>query len=88
MKKYKINKANVVQILSNRSIIFDGEKSLLYTFNETASFIIQRIKSGWDENKISIAIARKYNLTVEKAQEDVKKMIKELMRYRIIHAYK
>jgi hypothetical protein len=42
--KYRINKGFIIQKLDDKSTIFDGEKSILYTFNKTGSLIFEKIK--------------------------------------------
>ena len=51
--KYKINKGFIVQKVGNKQTIFDGEESALYTFNKTGSLIFEKIKLGWEKEKIA-----------------------------------
>jgi len=82
--KYKINKGYIVQKLDNKTVIFDGEQSVLYTFNETASFIFQKIKSAMDDYKIIEVLANKYSITASQAKNDLQRLIKDLKRKKII----
>ena len=84
MAKYKINKGYIVQKLDNKTVIFDGEQSVLYTFNETASFIFQKIKSAMDDYKIIEVLANKYSITASQAKNDLQRLIKDLKRKKII----
>ncbi len=84
MKKYKINKGFIVQKLDGKITIFDGEKSMLYTFNETASFIFQKIKKGIGEKEIIQALVKKYKIKEDRAKKDVKEIIKDLLVKKII----
>lgn len=86
--KYKINKGFVSQKLNSKMVIFDGETSLLYTFNETASFIFQKIKRGVDRKKILEALVEKYDVGKTKATEDLNDLIKSLLKKKIISARK
>lgn len=81
---YKINKGFIVQKLDGKTTIFDGEKSVFYTFNETATFIFQKLKSGWDEDKISDYLVKKYSIKKEKAEKDVKELLLDLLSKKII----
>lgn len=84
MPKYKINKGFIVQKLGAKTVIFDGEESVLYTFNETASFIFQKLKLGWDKEKIIGGLVKKYQIKKEKAMKDVNQLINELRKKKVI----
>lgn len=84
MPTYTINKGLIAQKLDSKTVIFDGEKSVLYTFNETANYIFQKIKSKWDEKKIISIIVRKYNVGETQAKKDVQELIKLLKDKKII----
>ena len=84
MAKYKINKGFIVQKLDDKTVIFDGEESVLYTFNETASFIFKKIKSGEDEEKTVDLIAKRYQIKPEKAKKDLKDLLVDLKKKKII----
>lgn len=88
MQKYRVNKGFIVQKLDNKTVIFDGEESALYTFNETASYIFQKLKLGWEENKIIEAIIKKYGVKRERLDEDVRELISDLKKKKIISAEK
>lgn len=82
--KYKINKGFIIQKLDDKTVIFDGEASVLYTFNETASFIFQKLKRGWDEDKIVRSLVKKYQVREERVREDFKQLVEELLKKKII----
>ena len=84
MKTYKVNKGFIVQKLDNKTVIFDGEESVLYTFNETASVIFKRIKSGWDKVKIIDELAKKYDIKKKRVEKDVDKIFSEMIKKKII----
>lgn len=84
MKKYKINKGFIVQKLGEKTVIFDGEKSVLYTFNETASFIFQKLKLGLEKEEIVKRIAKKFNVQEKRALKDFDELIKDLLNKKII----
>ncbi|MCL4339326.1 PqqD family protein [Patescibacteria group bacterium] len=83
-KSYKINKGFIVQKLDDTTVIFDGEKSTLYTFNSTATFIFQKLKSGNDRRKIVSLLARKYGISEKKAQNDFNMLLTDLLSKKII----
>ena len=65
-------------------VIFDGEKSVLYTFNETASFIFRRLKLGNSIEEIVKALAKKYKIGEIEAKKDTKDLIRDLLTKKII----
>lgn len=82
--KYKINKGFITQKLDDKTVIFDGEESVLYTFNETASFIFKKIKKGLSDNEIVEAVAKRYKIEEEKAKKDVRDLLAELRKKKIV----
>ena len=84
MSKYKINKGFIAQKLGKKTVIFDAEKSLLYTFNQTASFAFNKIKKNWSKNQIAESLAKKYKISIDKAIADVKDLVDDLISKKII----
>lgn len=82
--KYKINKGFIVQKVGNKSTIFDGEESALYTFNKTGVLIFDKIKLGWDKEKILKLISKTYSISDKTAQKDFAEFTRELIKSRII----
>lgn len=84
VNKYKLNKGFIIQKLDRKITIFDGEQSALYTFNETASFVFAKIRSGWERERITEALIKKYRIDKKKAQEDFDDLTKDLLTKKII----
>jgi len=84
MSKYRIKKGLISEKLSSKITIFDGDKSVLYTLNDSASFIFQKIKNGHDKKKIIDALAKHYDIRHEKAEKDVNELINDLIVRKII----
>lgn len=83
---YRINKDIILQEIDNSLIAFDTDKSYLYTFNETAEFIFKKIKLGWEEEKVVLALAKKYDATLPTLKKDVKALIKDMIKNKIIYS--
>ncbi len=81
---YKINKGFIVQKLDDKTAIFDGEESMLYTFNETATYIFQKLKLGWDKKKIIESMLKKYKIKEEKLVKDYDDLVKDLLKKKIL----
>jgi len=81
---YKINKGFIVQKIDGKITIFDGENSQLISFNETATYVFERIKRGLDEAKIIEFMSKKYKVKPEKVKKDLRQLLGELKRLRII----
>lgn len=81
---YKIKKGFITQKIGNKINIFDGEESLLYTLNETASFIFEKLKQELEEEKIIELLVKRYSIIKERAEEHVGEFIKELKKRGVI----
>ena len=79
MRKLKIKKGFVVQRQANKIVIFDGEESLLYTFNSTASFIFEKIRRKMGNQQIVDVLVKQYSISKKRAEKDLKEFISELM---------
>lgn len=88
MKKYRINKGFIVQKLGKKTVIFDGEKSVLYTFNETASFIFKKMKLNWTIDKIAEEMTNKYNISFKNALKDAEDLLSDLIDKKIVLSLK
>lgn len=82
--KYKINKGFIMQKLDNKIIIFNDKKSILYTFNETASYMFDKIKKGWPEDKIIKKTLSAYQVKEKQISKDFNNLLKMLKRAKII----
>ncbi len=84
MKKYKIKKGFVSQKMGDKITVFDGEESTLYTFNESATFIFEKMKQGLGEIKIKELLTKNYGISEEAAGHDFKEMVLDLKKKKII----
>ena len=65
--------------MGDKITIFDAEKSVLLTFNNTATFIFDQLKKGVDTKKIITELANEFKITEEKAKKDADEFIKTLL---------
>ena len=84
MSKYKINKGFIVQKLDGKTAIFDSATSQLYTFNETATLVFQKLKAGKSEQEIIATFIKKYGIKIEKAKQDVNELLHVFVAKKII----
>ncbi len=83
-KKYKLKKGLISEKLDGKIVIFDSDKSILYTLNETAGFIFEKLKKGIDKEKIVELLVKKYQVKRERVQKDLKDLIENLKKKNII----
>jgi len=83
-KKLKINKGYITQKMGNKTTIFAGEESILYTLNETGSYIFQGVKLGWDKQEIARGLMEDFDVTKEDALKDIDSFIKNLQKKKVI----
>lgn len=84
MSLYKINKGFITQKLGDKTVIFDGEESVLYTFNETASFVFGKIKKRLSDKQIIESLIKKFGITQKRAEKDFKDLATNLLAKKII----
>lgn len=82
---YKINQSIVFQKLDNQLACFDTDESVIYTLNDTAEFVFRKLKSGWKEEEIITAMAKKYEVVLLTLKKDVKILIKDMIKNKIIY---
>lgn len=82
--KFKINKGFIVQKVGDKSTIFDGEESALYTFNKTGTLIFDKLKLGWDADKIIKLMSKTYSIGEKEAKKDFDEFTKGLIKSKII----
>ena len=81
---FKLKQGFITQKKGDQTTLFNGEKSILYTFNETASFMFEQIKKGADEEEIIRLIVKKYNIELKTAKSDFIELISDLKKKKII----
>ena len=84
MKKIKINKGFITQKSGKKLTIFDPEASIVYSFNETAAFIFERIKRDSTVGEIIEKVCKKYDVSKDKAQSDVSEFLNTLVKNKIV----
>ena len=81
---YKYNHKLVLQKLDRKFVGFDPDRSFLYTFNSTAEFVFKKIKLKWDEDRIVAAMAKIYDAPVATIKKDVRAIIKDMVKHKIL----
>jgi len=81
---YQLQKGLIIQKIDKETVIFDAEESVLYTLNETAAEIFKMIKKGLKEEEIVEKMLKKYEVKKERVEKDVKNMIEELKKRKIV----
>lgn len=80
----KINKGIIDQKIGKIVVIYDPERSALYTFNEIASLIFLSLKRKLSKEKIIKKIASDYKVSLQIATEDYDKFLTKLLKKKII----
>jgi hypothetical protein len=81
---YILQKGIVIQKNEGEISIFDPDNSYLFTMNETAAFIFERIKKGMSGNEICKQLTTIYDITSAVAEKDVNTLIEKLKKYKIL----
>jgi len=80
----KINKGIIIQKRGKTSTIFDGEKSVLFTLNDSGSYIFSHLKLGKKIEEIANLMVRRYKINHPVAMRDIKSFILELKKKKIV----
>jgi 6-pyruvoyl-tetrahydropterin synthase len=80
----KFQKGLIIQKLDNQTVIFDADESVLYTLNETASVIFDKLKKKWDKEKIINFMLKKYEVKKERLEKDFEELVENLKKKKII----
>lgn len=88
MERYSIKKGYIIQKTKGKTVIFDGEESLIITLNETGSLIFDELKKRSNVTQIAEKISKKYDIDETKAINDTKEFIKELLEKQILSTKK
>ncbi|HVZ11822.1 MAG TPA: PqqD family protein [Patescibacteria group bacterium] len=78
MAKHKIKKGIISDKLGQKLKIFDSEKSVFHTFNDTATFIFNQLKHGQEEHEILKNLVEKYKISEKEAHSDLSEFLKDL----------
>jgi 6-pyruvoyl-tetrahydropterin synthase len=81
---FKFQKGLIIQKLDDQTVIFDADESVLYTLNETASVIFDKLKKKWDKERIINYMLKKYDVKKEKLEKDFDQLIEDLKKKKII----
>jgi hypothetical protein len=81
---YKINRSIIFQKLDDQFVCFDTGKSAIYTFNPTAEYVFKKIKSGWAEKNILVAMTKKYDAPLATIKKDIKTIITDMLKHKIL----
>ena len=82
--KLRVRKGFITQRKGDSITIFDTEKSVLHTFNSTATFIFDRLKMKLDTKEIVSQMVEEFSVSQEKAEQEVNKFIEVLLSENII----
>lgn len=81
---FQINKSYNAQKIEGKMVIVDGDRSLLYTLNETGSYIYQCIKRGIKKEQIVQRIVEKYSVSESNAEQDYTSFCNKLVKKHIL----
>ena len=82
--KYKIKKGLIYEKKSKKITIYDPNSSILIELNESAGYILNKIKKGSEQREILDALQKKYDISENLVLRDLNKFIKELKKQKIL----
>lgn len=81
---FKFQKGLIIQKIDKQTVIFDADESVLYTLNETAGLIFDKLKKKWPKDKIIDFMLKKYQIKKERLEKDYDELIDNLKKKKII----
>lgn len=83
-KQYQFNPDFIFEFIEQKLTVFDAEKSFLYTFNETASYIFKLLKKNEVKEKIVEKMQKRYDISQEVASRDFEALFSSLKTKQIL----
>ena len=74
----------MVNNLGDKITIFDSERSILYSFNKTASYVFRKLKQKKEKTEITDSLVKTFSITKQRAEKDVNDILEEMVRSNII----
>lgn len=84
MAKLQISKKLIIQKVDKELVCFDSDNAYLYSFNEVGEYIFKKIKLGWNEEKIVLALAKIYDIELKILKKDVTKLIQDMKKAKLL----
>lgn len=82
--QYKLNNNFISQHVGDKLIIFNSERSILYTLNETATCILMSFKKNQENRVIIEKVTKEFDVSLEIAKKDFNECIKDFIKKEII----
>ncbi len=82
--RYRINRSLFTVEEDGILMIFNGGDSKLYTFNESASFILSAIEKKQSKGRVLSSMIKYYGISSERADDSYEKFVKQLERENIL----
>lgn len=81
---YKLSDNIGVDYLDDGNVLVDFNSGKFFGVNEVSALILINITKGKNEIEIADIIAKKYNIDVQTATDDLKELISELLSLQIL----
>ena len=76
-------KKNIIfQKIGKKIMIFDSKKSLLYSLNETASYVWKKLRLRCNKKQIINGLTKKYKVDGSELEVDYNQIIKKIKKLR------
>ncbi|MCX6732685.1 MAG: PqqD family protein [Candidatus Roizmanbacteria bacterium] len=80
----KVNKNLIVQRLEDSVVLFDSDASVLYTLNESATFIFGLLKKKASKKDVILKMKKRYGLDEKKIESDFNEVLNEFIKKGIV----
>jgi PqqD family protein of HPr-rel-A system len=67
--KSGLNPNTIIRMIDDELFIYDHERSVIHTFNETGAFIVRHLHEGMTKDAIIDTLCREFHIDVATASE-------------------
>lgn len=74
----------IVRKIDSELFVYNRERSLIHTFNESGVFIWELIEKGYEKDKVIDVLVHEYAVDVQTATKDVDEFMQILIKYEMV----
>lgn len=83
---HRINRSLLIEKIDGKIVIFDSLRSVFFNFNETGSYIIDKIKKGFGQKEIIDGLVKRYGIERRTAENDFNDFLNQIQKKKLVSA--
>ncbi len=81
--RYRLKKGFIKQKIDKETVIFDADTSTLFTLNESAGYVFNKLTKGVDREEIARLMVKRYGISEKRAKKDLNDIISDFEKKKI-----